>query len=83
MVLSSLMHSPCAMFTPVRSLCGVCGAGKAATHFDGLFRPEHIHIDTKIPYELLALEAALDACCKNLDKEVADLESSTVPVLNK
>lgn len=46
-------------------------------------RPEHIHIDTKIPYELLALEAALDACCKNLDKEVADLESSTVPVLNK
>ena len=59
------------------------GGGADAALAGPVRRPEHIHIDTKIPFELLALEAALDACCKNMDREVADLESSTVPVLNK
>ena len=48
-----------------------------------LRRPEHLHIDPTIPYELLVLEAALDACCRSLELEAGQLESQTVPVLNR
>ena len=46
-------------------------------------RPEHLHIDPTIPYELLVLEAALDACCRSLELEAGQLEMQTVPVLNR
>ena len=48
-----------------------------------MLRPEHLHIDPTIPYELLVLEAALDACCRSLELEAGQLEMQTVPVLNR
>ena len=39
--------------------------------------------DEDLPYELLALEAALSAGCKALDQETNELESKVGPALDR
>lgn len=46
-------------------------------------KTQHLHIDSSLPYELLALETALAAYTKELELNTADIENLAVACLER